>query len=145
MADWFDELTQALANDRLSRRQALRKIVGTVGGAIVAMLLPGQAFAERSKAQLCGYAGTCSTDFNNCGTQHNPFCYCFQRIDGKHVCCCTNYCASVKPCSKQSDCGKGYSCITNWGCGCSTGGCLQNCTKTCHLDAHRAGRTATGG
>jgi len=136
MANWFDSITKTLADDKLGRRQALKTIAGTVAGAAVAAYIPGSAFAKKGCKP-----GSCTTGFKNC--QKNANCYCFQRTGKKTGACgCNSYCASIPPCSSQSQCSKGHSCITNTGCGCTSGFCIPNCSKTCHFPVSRAGRTA---
>jgi len=147
MTEWFSDLTKTLADETLSRRQAVRNIAGALAGGALAFWLPGQVFADSARKDYCKHPGTCSTSFHPCGP--NPNCYCFQQIGTlKGVCACNGYCNcgsdSTQPClcSKQSDCGRGYFCITNTGCGCSTGICIQKCTKTCQLQPNHSGRTA---
>lgn len=157
MTSWFDDMTKTLADGKLSRRQAVRRIAGTVAGAMVATYLPQSVFATR--ALKCNCPGNCQgvspndcggcngPGFCNCHMQRfrNSNCYCFTRLDnGKGECGCNTYCASVTSCAKQSDCSKGYTCITSTGCSCNGGICIQNCNKTCVLGASRAGRTAVG-
>ena len=143
MAHWFDELTHMLANEKLSRRHAARRISSIVTAVVLTSFwVPEQVLAQSENTLTCKHTGTCSTNFHNCGG--NPNCYCFQRLDsGKGVCGCNTYCNDAF-CRKQSDCATGYVCITNTGCACSTGYCAPKCTKTCTLDANHSGRTAAG-
>jgi len=142
MANWFETVTKTLADDKLSRRSAMKKAAGAVAAVALAAIIPGEAFASTDVACT---PGSCSTGgFTNCGKQGNPNCYCFQKLTKKGVhgvCGCNSYCSSLTPCSSQT-CGKGYACITNTGCGCTTGLCIQRCTKTCVLASDRSGRTA---
>ena len=142
MANWFETVTKTLADDKLSRRSAMKKAAGAVAAVALASIIPGEAFAATDAACV---PGTCSGgSFTNCGKQGNPNCYCFEKLTSKGtkgVCGCNTYCASAPPCSGQT-CGKGYVCITSTGCGCTTGLCVQKCTKTCVLASDRAGRTA---
>lgn len=144
MANWFDQVTKTLADEKLGRRQALKTIAGTVAGAAVASAIPGLAMAAPEKKQKCT-GGNCTIGFTNCGKQHNTNCYCFSDTKGKGFCGCNSYCASIPPCSSSSQCGKkgfcsGFNGCT--GCNASPGVCIPNCTKTCVLSSDHAGRTA---
>jgi hypothetical protein len=146
MANWFDDLTKTLANEKLRRRQAIRRISGIVAGAALASWLPGRAFAASAQKHRCSPYGTCSSTFSNCGINKYNNCYCFQKMGStrstKGVCACNTYCATFAPCTNQTQCQRGYACITNTGCGCTSGTCIQKCTRTCQLDSTRSGRTA---
>jgi hypothetical protein len=152
MADWFEEVTKTLADDKLSRRQAIWRTLGIIAGAALASVTQGtgEAFAlaprhtlgQKCSCNNCSNPGTCSTAFPNCGSNQYNNCYCFQDINGSPVCGCNSYCASSPPCSTDADCATGYVCITNTGCGCTTGVCVPICNQTCQLSSDRAGRTA---
>jgi hypothetical protein len=144
MANWFDDLTKTLADDKLRRRQAIRRISGIVAGAALASWLPGQAFAASVQKHRCGPPGTCSGFTVSCGINKYNNCYCFRRLNSSiyGVCGCNSYCSSTTPCTSQAQCPAGYACITSNGCGCTSGTCIQKCTKTCQLDPNRSGRTA---
>jgi hypothetical protein len=148
MANWFETITKTLADDKLSRRQAMKKAAGITAAVAMAAAIPaGEAFAATPDTlkYSCKNPGTCSSTFNNCRLNEfgNTNCYCFEHI-GKTtgVCGCNSYCSSLTACASQSDCGTGYSCISNTGCGCTTGLCIPKCTKTCVLASNGAGRTA---
>jgi hypothetical protein len=146
MANWFETVTKTLGDSKLTRRQAMKTAAGVAAAAALAAVIPGEAFADTSwnhhrQHGACKNPGTCSTSFNNCTKNSN--CYCFERINStKGACACNTYCASAPPCTSQANCAKGYVCISNTGCGCSVGLCVQACTKTCVLDVNRSGRTA---
>ncbi len=148
MANWFESITKTLADDKLSRRLAVRKVAGVTTAAALAALIPaGAAFAAipDKGGHYCKYPGTCSSIFVNCQTKKygNSNCYCFEKIGTiTGVCACNTYCASAPICSSQSGCASGYACTSNDGCGCTTGLCLQKCTKTCTLASNGAGRAA---
>ncbi|MEO8972264.1 MAG: hypothetical protein ABI406_11775 [Ktedonobacteraceae bacterium] len=153
MAEQFENLTRSLANGTLSRRKVMRTMAGAIAGMTLASWFPGTAWAEGEHTHTCKQYGTCSTNFSNCelNRYHNTNCYCFQQIGtNRGVCCCDTYCncdaSSDQPCGciSQSGCPTGYFCITNVGCGCSTGFCLQKCNSTCTLSAKQSGRTAAG-
>src|SRR5215469_12021358 len=93
----FDELTKALAT-ATSRRQALRRIGGILGGTALAGLFPGLAFASNSAcAKFCASvfgagtkaAGQCTSD----GAHGRGLCYtCGPNSPGgtKPICCPEN-------------------------------------------------------
>jgi hypothetical protein len=145
MTKWFDEITKTLADDKLSRRQVMRKVAGTIAGAALASFIPAEALAARKMASSCpGPAGNCTSGFQNCGSNSN--CYGFTDVSGKGVCGCNTYCTQAPPCSNDSSCGSGGVCIGYNGCtGCgSAGACIKACcgsNSNCQLSAG-AGRTA---
>jgi len=148
MANWFETITKTLADDKLSRRQAMKKAAGITAAVAMAAAIPaGEAFAASPDVvkHKCPNPGTCSTTFNNCRLKefNNTNCFCFEKIGSTAgVCACNTFCSSAPICGSQSDCASGYSCISNTGCGCTTGVCVQKCTSTCVLQANGAGRTA---
>jgi len=141
MANWFESVTKTLADGKLTRRGAMKTAAGITAAAALASLIPGEAFAASDGKCT---PGTCSTTFMNCGKNIYGNCYCFQSTGKKHQgrCGCNSYCSSLPACSKQKDCAAGSFCITNTGCGCTTGLCIPKCTKTCQLASGRSGRTA---
>ncbi len=141
MANWFENVTKTLADDKLSRRKAMKTAVGITAAAALAAIIPGEAFAASDHA-MCS-PGTCSTSFSNCGKTGNANCFCFQRIGTTTgVCGCNAFCSSLQACASQSDCPAHHICITNTGCGCTSGFCIRKCTSTCILHADHSGRTA---
>ncbi len=146
MANWFETITKTLADDKLSRRQAMKKAAGVTAAVAMASLIPaGEAFAATPDSEKCGKPGTCSSPFTNCKIKkyNNTNCYCFEKIGSTAgVCGCNSYCASSPPCTSQSSCASGYACISNTGCGCTTGLCVPKCNSTCILQSNGAGRTA---
>lgn len=152
MTEQFENLTRSLAHDSLSCRDVMRTVAGALVGMTLASWFPGKVLAESELTHTCQHYGTCSNvGFPNCelNRYHNLNCYCFQQIGtNRGVCCCSTYCncnsSSTQPCqcSSQSDCPSGYFCITNTGCGCTTGMCLQKCNSTCKLSGKPGGRTA---
>jgi hypothetical protein len=147
MAQWFDEITKTLADDKLSRRQVAKRIAGTVAGVALASIIPAEALAKKKKPRCpksdnLGKA-VCPPTFASCGGNSN--CYQFVDISQKIAWCgCNEYCSTAKPCSKDANCAKGYYCGGCGLCGASTGLCLQCCNKTCTLSSSHAGRTLIG-
>ena len=145
MSNWFEDLTKTLAEDTLPRRQAIRRISGTVAGFVLASWLPEQAYAAGMGKHSCKNTLSCSGQpAQNCGVNKYNNCFCFQKIgtSNKGVCGCNSYCSSLQVCSSQSGCPTGYACITSTGCSCAGGVCILKCTKTCQLDSNLTGRTA---
>ena len=145
MSNWFENLTKTLADQALPRRQAIRRISGTVAGVVLAFWLPDQAFASNEQNHSCPFPGSCSgIPPGNCGLNKYNNCYCFQKMGTsfKPVCGCNSYCSTLTSCAANTQCPSGYVCITNDGCGCTTGVCILKCTRTCQLDSNRTGRTA---
>lgn len=150
MANWFDDLTKTMADDKLSRRQAMVRIVGVAAGTAIAVWLPDQALAKHVPwKKQCPMGGCgCTCGFVNCTGNPNTNCYCFESIEGKGACACNGYCSQLSKCPSTSHCQKGYVCITNNGCtGCSSsyGICIQKCAgkyKNCKLGNSHAGLTA---
>ncbi len=148
MANWFEDLTKTMADENLPRRQAIRRIAGSVAGVGLATLLPAQALARPDHLKKhCPFPCNCTCGFENCNGNGN--CFCFTDIDGTGVCGCNVFCSQVKNCLKDSDCKKGYACITANGCvGCgnTSGVCIPYCVgkhKNCQL-GHGHGLTVWG-
>jgi len=141
----FDDLTKALATST-SRRQALRRIGGFLGGTALAGLFPGLALASNSAcAHFCNAvfgAGTpaasqCTSD----AAHHKGLCYtCGPSSPGgtKPICCpgngshCSSY-SSATCCTSGQTCQSGQCvtpCTTNGGT-CSGNGdcCSSNCSN----------------
>ena len=137
MANWFDDLTKTIADDKIGRRTAIRRVAGTVVAVVVASALPASAEA-RGKKQ-CPVGSDCSIDSPNCMYNPNPNCYCFTQTNGKPVCGCNSYCSQIPTCASSADCSRGYTCITAngcTGCGTSSGVCVPRCkgkNKNCQL------------
>ncbi|HZU70297.1 MAG TPA: hypothetical protein VFA09_23710 [Ktedonobacteraceae bacterium] len=131
MANWFETVTKTLADDKISRRTALRRVGGTVAGVAAASALPGLALAKKNSC--AGGGGTCSNPsrFTNCQGNPNTNCYCFTELGGKAVCGCNSYCSQVPTCSSSQKCPKGSVCIVSTGCNCSSsqGVCVPACKK----------------
>ena len=154
MTEQFENLTRSLAHGSLSRRQVMRTVAGAIAGMALASWFPGTALAESEYTHTCKNPFTCSSpNAHNCELKryHNTNCYCFQQIGTtRGVCCCNGVCncdsSSTQPCQcrSQSDCPSGYFCISNTGCSCTLGNCLQKCNSTCRLSGKGGGRTAAG-
>jgi hypothetical protein len=147
MANWFEDLTKTMADEKMGRRTAMRHVADTVAGIVAASAMPTLALAKQDKKCKCGQ--TCSGDCAGCPDNPNQNCNCWGQIDGTLACVCNSFCSQVPTCSKPSDCKKGFACITNngcTGCGNSYGVCLARCRgkhKNCTLGSGH-GLTATG-
>lgn len=146
MARWFEDLTKQMADDKIDRRTAIRRVAGTVAGAALASAVPGLALA---KNKACPVGGSCSKGFPNCQGNPNVNCFCYTDSTGKGKCGCNQFCSGLFPCNKDTDCGKGGMCIILNGCnGCSSsnGMCILKCkgkNKNCQLGSGQ-GPTAVG-
>src|SRR5947209_1192290 len=129
----FDELTKALATST-SRRQALRRIGGILGGTALAGLFPGLASASTSAcAHFCNAvfgadtpaADQCISD----AAHHKGLCYtCGPASSGgtKPICCPENGSGQCTSYSTATCCGSSATCLG--------GSCCANanvCGSTC--------------
>jgi hypothetical protein len=136
MANWFEDVTKTLADEKIGRRTAMRRVAGTVAGVALASGIPAVALA---KSKACPGFGSCSGGtFTNCVGNANTNCYCFEKLGGKAVCGCNSFCSQVPACSSSQKCAKGNSCAVLTGCNCvsSAGVCIPNCkgkNKNCVL------------
>ena len=137
----FDELTKALATST-SRRQALRRIGGTLTGVVLASLFPGRILASNSScAKFCNAvfgadtpaAMQCISD----AAHHKGLCYtCGPASPGgtKPICCpengsgqCTSY-SSATCCTSGQGCCSGTCTDLNTTSNC--GSCGNTCSGT---------------
>src|SRR5258706_8619335 len=70
MANWLEDLTHMVSDDKLPRREALRRMVGVVAGATLAAWLPEQVLARpgpipHAKSGTWSRAGTMHTGRQN--------------------------------------------------------------------------------
>src|SRR5712692_5324975 len=141
MANWFENVTKTLADDKLSRRKAIRKAAGAAAGIALAAFIPGEAFA--ASPDNCP-GGNCSIGFPACGGNQFGNCFCFTK-HGTGIrsaqCGCNAFCSQLQSCVHSSDCPSGSFCAYSTGCDCSgaTGICIHKCTSTCQLSGAHAG------
>src|SRR5436305_249056 len=109
MAQWFEDLTKTFGDEKMGRRTAMRRVIGTLAGTAFASALPKIAEARRNKH--CSDGGTCPTDLFNCVDISNPNCFCFTQLGGKPGCGCNSYCSQIPTCSQSSKCPRGSLCI----------------------------------
>ena len=161
----FDDLTKALAT-ATSRRQALQRIGGILGGTALAGLFPGLALASNSACTtFCNAvfgaetqaAGTCISDAahgkglcHSCGSANPSSICCTRNASGF----CSSYSATL-PCSCDST--KCLTCDTTHGtcvstgvaCGsaCCSGSTPNCCSNTCtntQSDVNNCGQCGHG-
>lgn len=161
MANWFEDATKTLADDKLSWRSAILRVAGVLAGAAFTSFFPGAGatFASAGhgpfKKLVCPPSGQCSIggscsggSFTNCANNPNTNCYCFTEWGGPGVCACNAYCSQVPTCDSATQCPSGSICIVDTGCNCSSsaGLCVPACAgphKNCVLSGNgHAGPTA---
>jgi hypothetical protein len=150
MAQWFEDLTKIIADEKMGRRSAIRHVAGTIAGIVGASAIPNIALARQTEKCTCGNScsGECGNG-GNCPGNPNPNCYCFIQLGGGFACGCNSYCSQTPTCANSSQCKKGFVCITFNGCtSCQgyTGVCVARCRgkhKNCQLGSGH-GTTAAG-
>jgi hypothetical protein len=136
MANWFEDFTKTIADDKIGRRTAMRRIAGSLASAALASAVPGLALAKK---KACPVGGNCTIGFKNCQGNSNTNCYCFTDSTGKGKCGCNMSCSGIFTCNRDSDCGKGSICIILngcTGCGGTSGTCVFKCSgahKNCQI------------
>ncbi len=128
MTNWFEDISKTMADEKLSRRQSLRRIAGSVAGVTLATWIPGQVLA---KSGACHNPATCGGTFSPCG--HNKNCFCFlDASTGKGNCgCIVNICnKNEKTCKTDKDCSSGSFCAKKTCCP-HPNVCLPKCGKSC--------------
>lgn len=136
MAHWFEDLTKQMADEKIGRRTAIRRVAGTVTGVTLASAIPGAVLAKK---KACPIGGNCTIGFKNCQGTPNSNCFCWTGINGKGKCACNTFCNGLNPCASEFNCAKGYTCVTLngcTGCGSTSGICLPKCkgkNKNCQL------------
>jgi hypothetical protein len=134
-----------------TRRQALKLGAVSLGGAVVAAILPGRLRAGGFN-KVCGHhGGNCSTGFPVCaGSGVGLGCNCFTTAEGPGTCGANALCYSLASCTRSTDCPFGYFCSKFNGCDCTgaTGVCIQTCgpgaPSTAKSHARQHGMTAAG-
>lgn len=148
MANWFEDISKTMADEKIGRRTAIRRVAGTVAGAALASAIPGVALAKKSQA-CPGGGGNCSIGFVNCKNNPNTNCFCYSGTQGSAGHCgCNGFCSQLPTCTKNSNCAKSAFCSFFNGCNCNggTGVCITKCAgknKNCQLGSGH-GATAAG-
>jgi hypothetical protein len=146
MANWFEDLSKSIADEKLPRRTAMRRVAGGIAGVALAAGIPGIALAKASPdSALCSPGGTCAKGYVNCGT--NPNCFCFGNKAGAGRCGCDAFCSSLTVCASTHDCAAGQFC--SYGTCCTSPNvCVTKCVranKNCVLSSSHSGPTAARG
>ncbi len=91
MADWFEDLTKTMTDEKIGRRTAMRRVATGIAGIAVASALPENSLA---RVRRCKYPYTCNNpcSFCPCPNNENGNCYCFLELSGKVVCACNSFC-----------------------------------------------------
>jgi hypothetical protein len=123
MSNWFEDLAKNVADEKIGRRKAFRRIAGGIAGAFLAGVIPGIALADTTRA-CPGGGGVCGT-YVNC-TNGNANCFCFSDPHSNAFCGCDKFCSELSPCSTNHDCPSGTFCAVNTCCG-GGGVCISTC------------------
>jgi hypothetical protein len=140
--DNLDELASGLAENEISRRQAIRWAgYGVVGAALSSMgfadtaeaLTARQRRRCRNKGGIPLERGSCHCGFK-CGAnaarfrcKDNPNCACTRTTEGRGFCAdFTTPCSSLETCSSSSQCPSGRKCVVGTCCGRRV--CARPCT-----------------
>jgi hypothetical protein len=129
----FDELARGLAENSISRRQAIRWAGYSVAGAALSSLgfaETAEALTRRQRRRCRRKGGTplekgsCHCAFN-CGDPasqfvcgSNPNCLCMQTTEGTGFCASAfGACDAIGTCSSSSQCPRGTKCVIDVCCG----------------------------
>jgi hypothetical protein len=150
MGGWIDSMARVLASG-VSRREALRRLMGGAAGVALALSLGDEAEAKKkdpkTKAckQLCATAGgkkakkkcvkackksACSSNLCAGGLQQcGATCACGGTVEGASVCVevAGATCENSPPCVSSDDCADGRVCIRGATCCEGQGICLARC------------------
>jgi hypothetical protein len=148
----LDELARGLAENSISRRQALRWAgYGVLGAALSSMGFAdtAEALTRRQRRRCRRRGGTplergaCHCGFN-CGASNpvfcegNPDCFCSETIEGRGFCSQLNL-ACGQTCSSSGQCPSGSRCIVDTCCGVPT--CFPGCSVTAAGSSAASGRS----
>jgi hypothetical protein len=152
----FDELARALAENSISRRQALKWAgYGVLGAALssIGFAATAEALTRRQRRGCRRKGGTplergnCHCAFNCFSSdperfhcQDDPNCYCGETREHRGFCANLNLvCFSLPTCSSSSQCPSGYKCMVDTCCGEPT--CFPACGLTAAGSSAVSGRT----
>jgi hypothetical protein len=142
----LDELARGLAENDLSRRQAIE----WVGYSVLGAALSSMGFAESAEAltarqrRRCRRKGGIPLEKGNCNCgfrcdapnpnqftcQNHPGCACLKTTEGKGFCTQRALCEGLQECSSSSQCPSGFKCSAT----CCPGEPLR-CVPACGLAA----------
>jgi hypothetical protein len=142
MFEELDELARGLAENDISRRQAIR----WAGYSVLGTALSSVGFAESAEALTrrarrrcrrkggtplekgtchCGY--NCPGEFSLFECENDPQCACGETTEGSGVCARINIqCNGLQLCTASGQCPTGYRCIRDNCCGSSA--CFPLCS-----------------
>ena len=142
MFEDIDELARGLAQNQISRRQALRWAgAGALATALCTVGFSGTAEAlTLSQRRMCRSnggtpveRGECNCAFN-CGPleatfdcDNNPICSCAQTIEGRGFCADFSGRCPEETCSSSSECPSGWKCIVTTCCPVGHNVCAPSC------------------
>ena len=141
----LDELARGLAENEVSRRQAIK----WAGYSVLGATLSSMGFADTAEAltrnarRRCRSKGGTPVEVGNChctlkcdapdptkfACQNNPSCRCFRTTEGEGFCGNLGTCSSLQPCTSSSDCEFGIErCVHTC---CPSGGsfCVSPCAN----------------
>jgi hypothetical protein len=122
----LDELAMGLAENDISRRQAIKWASYSVLGAALSSMgfvESAEALTRRQRRRCrrkggailekgnCHCAIKCDApDLNNFTCQNDPDCACFQTTGGRGFCARLASCNTLQKCSSSSECPSGFKC-----------------------------------
>jgi len=160
----LDELARGLAEDTISRRQAIKWAGYSVAGAA----LSSMGFAQSTEAltrkarRRCRRKGGTPLEKGNCHCaweavtcppatiepdpnlftcQNDPTCFCYKTTEGRGFCGQESACLPGT-CSSSSECPPGWKCAVNT---CCTTTPSSGCVPPCGTEEFRAGQDGTSG
>lgn len=154
MFEDLDELARGVAENDISRRQAIK----WAGYSVLGATLSSMGFAEsaealtrrqrlkcRNKGGTPLAKGNCHCGFK-CGAnaagfvcKNNSRCTCYTTTEGRGFCGqIAQVCSRLKTCSRSSQCPSGKKCVVNTCCG------RPVCAAPCSAAASRADSEASG-
>ena len=164
MFEDLDELARGLAENDISRRQAIRWAGYSVRGAS----LSSMGFAQSAEAltrkarRRCRRKGGTPLEKGNCHCaweavtcppatiepdpnlftcQNDPTCFCYKTTEGRGFCGQESACLPGT-CSSSSECPPGWKCAVNT---CCTTTPSSGCVPPCGTEEFRAGQDGTSG
>ena len=154
----FDELAKGLAENSISRRQAVK----WAGYGVLGAALSSLGFAESAEALTrrqrrrcrrkggtplergeCNCAFNCETSPEDIVCEDNPNCSCTQTIEGRGFCADFQVLCPAETCSSSSECPRGSKCLVNTCCD-APAVCLPSCPPST-MSAPRVSGMTPGG
>ena len=155
MFEDLDELARGLAENDISRRQAIKWAGYSVAGAALSSLgfsETAEALTRRQRRRCrrkggtplergeCKCAFNCDANFSRFECENDPDCACGETTEGRGVCARINIaCLGLPLCSSSGQCPRGYRCIRDTCCDTPT------CFPLCSTVAIRSTTSAASG